>query len=250
MGGAGAFQSLPAGAARTQPPRNGLKIFYRRIGLWPGGGAGYESNISSAGMRMTRNELNLIRIASTVALGGFLVGFDATVISGAVPFIRGYFDLGGPSGSFKLGWAVSCLGWGAMAGNLAAGPLSDRFGRRSVLLMTAVLFLASSLTAALATRFPVFVAARIRGGLAVGAAILTAPVYIPEIAPARSRGSLVSLNQLMIVIGISISFFSNYFLLSLGADNWRWMLGVQAVPAGLYFLLLTLVPESPRWLLS
>ncbi len=95
-----------------------------------------------------------------------------------------------------------------------------------------------------------FVAARICGGLAVGAAILTAPVYIAEIAPARSRGSLVSLNQLMIVIGISISFFSNYFLLSLGAESWRWMLGVQAVPAGLYFLLLTLVPESPRWLLS
>ncbi len=201
-------------------------------------------------MRVTRGELNLLRIASTVALGGFLVGFDATVISGAVPFIRDYFDLGGAAGSLKLGWAVSCLGWGAMAGNLAAGPLSDRFGRRSVLLMTAVLFLASSLTAASSTGFAMFVAARICGGLAVGAAILTAPVYIAEIAPARSRGSLVSLNQLMIVIGISVSFFSNYFLLSFGANSWRWMLGVQAVPATLYFVLLTLVPESPRWLLS
>jgi len=195
-------------------------------------------------------DFKIVRIASTVALGGFLVGFDAAVISGAVPFVRDYFGLGGPGGSLKLGWAVSCLGWGAMAGNLAAGPLSDRFGRRSVLLLTALLFLASSLTAALSTRFAVFVAARICGGLGVGAAILTAPVYIAEIAPARSRGSLVSLNQLMIVIGISISFFSNYFLLSLGADSWRWMLGVQAVPAGIYFLLLTLVPESPRWLLS
>jgi sugar porter (SP) family MFS transporter len=213
-------------------------------------GAGHESYISTASRRMTRGELNLIRIASTVALGGFLVGFDATVISGAVPFIRDYFDLGGPAGSLKLGWAVSCLGWGAMAGNLAAGPLSDRLGRRSVLLITAVLFLASSLTAALATRFPVFVAARICGGLAVGAAILTAPVCIAEIAPARSRGSLVSLNQLMIVIGISVSFFSNYFLLSTGANSWRWMLGVQAAPAALYFALLILVPESPRWLLS
>ena len=199
---------------------------------------------------MTGGGFKIVRIASTVALGGFLVGFDAAVISGAVPFIRDYFGLGGSAGSLKLGWAVSCLGWGAMAGNLAAGRLSDRFGRRSVLLLTAVLFLASSLTAALSTRFAVFVAARICGGLAVGAAILTAPVYIAEIAPARNRGSLVSLNQLMIVIGISISFFSNYFLLSLGADSWRWMLGVQAVPAGLYFLLLTMVPESPRWLLS
>ena len=199
---------------------------------------------------MTGDEFKIVRIAATVALGGFLVGFDAAVISGAVPFIREYFGLHGSAGSLKLGWAVSCLGWGAMAGNLAAGPLSDRFGRRSVLLLTAVLFLASSLAAAFSTRFGVFVAARICGGLGVGAAILTAPVYIAEMAPARSRGSLVSLNQLMIVIGISISFFSNYFLLSLGTDSWRWMLGVQAVPAGLYFLLLTLVPESPRWLLS
>src|SRR6202140_2810479 len=199
---------------------------------------------------MTGGGFKIIRISSTVALGGFLVGFDAAFISGAVPFVRDYFGLGGSAGSLKLGWAVSCLGWGAMAGNLAAGRLSDRFGRRSVLLLTAVLFLSSSLAAALSTRFAVFVAARICGGLAVGAAILTAPVYIAEIAPARNRGSLVSLNQLMIVIGISVSFFSNYFLLSLGADSWRWMLGVQAVPAGLYFLLLTLVPESPRWLLA
>jgi len=199
---------------------------------------------------MTGDEFKIVRIASTVALGGFLVGFDATVISGAVPFVRAYFGLGGTAGSLKLGWAVSCLGWGAMAGNLAAGALSDRFGRRSVLLLTAVLFLASSLTAAFSTRFAVFVAARVCGGLGVGAAILTAPVYIAEIAPAHSRGSLVSLNQLMIVIGISISFFSNYFLLPLGADSWRWMLGVQTVPAALYFLLLILVPESPRWLLG
>jgi sugar porter (SP) family MFS transporter len=199
---------------------------------------------------MTGGEFKIFRIASTVALGGFLVGFDATVISGAVPFVRDYFALGGSSGSLKLGWAVSCLGWGAMAGNLAAGSLSDRFGRRSVLLLTAVLFFVSSLTAALATHFPMFVAARICGGLGVGAAILTAPVYIAEIAPARIRGSLVSLSQLMIVIGISVSFFSNYFLLSLGANSWRWMLGVQAVPAALYFSLLIFVPESPRWLLS
>jgi MFS transporter, SP family, arabinose:H+ symporter len=201
-------------------------------------------------MRLTRADLHLIRIAATVALGGFLVGFDATVISGAVPLVRDYFDLGGAAGSLKLGWAVSCLGWGAMAGNLAAGRVSDRFGRRSLLLLTAVLFLVSSLTAAFSTSFAVFVASRLCAGIAVGAAILTAPVYIAEIAPAGNRGSLVSLSQLMIVIGISVSFFSNYFLLSLGSDSWRWMLGVQAAPAALYFLLLTWVPESPRWLLS
>jgi MFS transporter, SP family, arabinose:H+ symporter len=194
--------------------------------------------------------LKLVGVASTVALGGFLVGFDATVISGAVPFIRDYFGLGGASGGLQLGWAVSSLGWGAMAGNLAAGLLNDRLGRRSVLFLAALLFFASSLTAALSTSFTVFVAARICGGLAVGAAILTAPMYIAEIAPARLRGRLVSLNQLMIVIGISVSFFSNYFLLSLGDASWRWMLGVQVIPATVFFLLLILVPESPRWLLS
>ncbi|HEY0801810.1 MAG TPA: sugar porter family MFS transporter [Steroidobacteraceae bacterium] len=199
---------------------------------------------------MTHSGLKLIGIASSVAMGGFLVGFEAAVIAGAVPFIRDYFNVAGDSGSLKLGWAVSCLGWGAMAGNLAAGGLSDRFGRKNVLLLTAVLFLASSVSAALSTSFGVFVFARICGGLGVGAAILIAPMYIAEIAPAARRGSLVSLNQLMIVIGISILFFSNYFLLSLGAESWRWMLGVQAAPAILYFLLLTLVPESPRWLLS
>ena len=233
----------------------------RIVGRYMSRGAGHTAKISGGvrfegllkraeGAAVMGNPLKLFGIALTVAMGGFLVGFDATVISGAVPFIRDYFDLGSAAGTLKLGWAVSSLGWGAMAGNLSAGPLSDRFGRKTVLLLTAVLFLASSLTAALATSFPLFIAARIAGGLSVGAAILIAPVYIAEIAPAQRRGSLVSINQLMIVIGISVSFFSNYFLLSLGADSWRWMLGVQSIPAALYFLLLYFVPESPRWLIS
>jgi len=198
---------------------------------------------------MLQGRLNIGFVALTVALGGFLLGFDATVISGVVPFIREYFELSGVSGDFKLGFAVSSLGWGAMAGNAIAGALSDRFGRRRVLLGTALLFVLSSLLAASATTFPGFVIARIVGGIAVGNAILIAPIYIAEIAPAGKRGSLVSLNQLMIVIGISASFFSNYFLLGIGEHNWRWMLGVQTVPALLYFTLLWLVPESPRWLL-
>lgn len=198
---------------------------------------------------MTHGRLNIAFVALTVAIGGFLLGFDATVISGVVPFIRDYFGLTGPSGDLKLGWAVSALGWGAMAGNALAGALNDRFGRRRVLLGTALLFVVSSLLAAFATSFTGFVTARIAGGLAVGAAILTAPMYIAEISPADRRGSLVSLNQLMIVIGISASFFSNYFLLGLGEHSWRWMLGVQTIPAALYFILLLFVPESPRWLL-
>jgi SP family arabinose:H+ symporter-like MFS transporter len=191
-----------------------------------------------------------IGIALVAALGGFLLGFDATVISGAVPFIRDYFGLGGASGSLALGWAVSSLGWGAMAGNLGTGVLSDRFGRRPVLLLTAVLFLVSSLLAAGAHSYPTFIVARVLGGLAVGAAILIAPMYIAEIAPAESRGLLVSTNQLMIVIGISASFFSNDLILSAGAASWRWMLGVEAIPALLFLGLLTIVPESPRWLLA
>jgi MFS family permease len=198
---------------------------------------------------MLHGRLNIAFVALAVAIGGFLLGFDATVISGVAPFIRDYFGLTGTGGDLKLGWAVSSLGWGAMAGNAAAGALSDRFGRRRVLLGTAMLFVASSLLAASATSFASFVAARIVGGLAVGGAILIAPVYIAEIAPAAKRGSLVSLNQLMIVIGISASFFSNYFLLGVGEHNWRWMLGVQTIPAALYFTLLLFVPESPRWLL-
>lgn len=190
-----------------------------------------------------------MRIALAAALGGFLLGFDATVISGAVPFIREYFGLGGEGGSLRLGLAVSCLGWGAMAGNLLAGAASDHFGRRAVLRLTAVLFFGSSLVSALAVSYTGFVLARIAGGLAVGAAILTAPLYIAEISPASRRGLLVSTNQLMIVIGISASFFSNDLLLPLGADNWRWMLGVEALPALVFLALLATIPESPRWLL-
>jgi sugar porter (SP) family MFS transporter len=191
-----------------------------------------------------------IRIALVAALGGFLLGFDATVISGAVPFIREYFGLGGAAGSLALGWAVSSLGWGAMAGNLGTGVLSDRYGRRAVLLLTAVLFFGSALLAASAHSYAAFILARIIGGLAVGAAILTAPMYIAEIAPAERRGFLVASNQLMIVIGISASFFSNDLILRTGAASWRWMLGVEAIPALVFLALLTTVPESPRWLLA
>lgn len=197
---------------------------------------------------MKSGNLYTVGVALIVAVGGFLLGFDATVISGAVPFIKKYFALTGAGGDLKLGWAVSCLGWGALGGNALAGLLSDAFGRKKVLMLTAVLFAISALLSALTASFSVFVFSRILGGIAVGGSILIAPVYIAEIAPAALRGRLVSFNQLMIVIGISASFFSNYFLLSLGDNCWRWMLGVEAIPAALYFVLLFFVPESPRWL--
>lgn len=180
---------------------------------------------------MKEGKLYTVSVALIVAVGGFLLGFDATVISGAVPFIKKYFTLAGTSGNLKLGWAVSCLGWGALGGNALAGFLSDAFGRKKVLMLTALLFTVSALLSATTGDFSVFVLSRILGGIAVGGAILIAPVYIAEISPSALRGSLVSFNQLMIVIGISASFFSNYFLLSLGENCWRWMLGVEAFPA-------------------
>ena len=219
---------------------------------------------------MAHNKRYMILVALVVALGGFVWGFDATVISGAVPFIQKYFDLNGDRGDFLLGLAVSCLGWGVLGGTAVAGFFSDRFGRKKVLITTAVFFAGSALMSALTTNFSVFVVSRILGGIAVGGAILIAPVYIAEIAPPKLRGSMVSLNQLMIVLGISACFFSNYFIvgvgenkwhwmlplsdwlsnhkLGVGENNWRWMLGMDAVPAVLYFFLLFTVPESPRWL--
>jgi len=197
---------------------------------------------------MKQDKKYMVGVALIVALGGFVWGFDATVISGAVPFIQKYFNLAGDRGDFLLGLAVSCLGWGVLGGTAVAGFFSDRFGRKKVLITTAVFFAGSALLSALTTNFTLFVIARIIGGVAVGGAILIAPVYIAEISPPKLRGSLVSLNQLMIVLGISASFFSNYFLLNVGDNNWRWMLGMDAIPAVLYFFLLFAVPESPRWL--
>ncbi|HUA38116.1 MAG TPA: sugar porter family MFS transporter [Candidatus Sulfopaludibacter sp.] len=197
---------------------------------------------------MKQTKLFTVSVALVVALGGFVWGFDATVISGAVPFIQRYFALTGDRGDFLLGLAVSCLGWGVLGGTAVSGFFSDRFGRKKVLITTAVFFIVSALLSALTTHFAIFVGARILGGIAVGGAILIAPVYIAEISPPQLRGSMVSLNQLMIVLGISASFFSNYFLLNTGENNWRWMLGMDAVPAALFFLFLFAVPESPRWL--
>lgn len=193
---------------------------------------------------MKYNKRYTVLTALIVALGGFLLGFDSAVISGAVPFIKEYFVLN----EMQLGWSVSCLILGAMLGNSVAGPLSDRFGRKRILILTALLFTVSAIGSALATDFAFFIFARIVGGIGVGGAILIAPVYIAEIAPAEKRGRLVSFNQLNIVIGISAAYFSNYFLLETGEHNWRFMLGVEAIPALIYFFALFTVPKSPRWL--
>ena len=196
-------------------------------------------------------------VALIVALGGFLMGFDASVISGVVGFIEVEFELT----KIQLGWSVSSLALTATFAMMVAGPLSDRIGRRPVLKIAAVLFAVSAIASAVAPNFLSLVIARMVGGLGVGAALIIAPMYIAEIAPAEIRGRMVSFNQLNIVIGISAAFFSNYLVLTLGQSdlawaealklgewNWRWMLGIETLPAILYFFALLLVPESPRWL--
>ncbi|MEI6865437.1 sugar porter family MFS transporter [Flavicella sp.] len=191
-------------------------------------------------------KLYAITISFIVALGGFLLGFDSAVISGAVGGIRSYFQMT----DWELGFSVGCVIFGAMIGNLFAGPLSDKYGRKKILILTAVLFMISSVWSALATEYSIFVIARIIGGIGIGGAILIAPIYIAEIAPPKRRGSLVSLNQLNIVLGISVAYFSNYYLKDLEGESWRWMLGVEAIPAIIYFLCLFGVPKSPRWLIK
>ncbi len=192
----------------------------------------------------------VVMIVVAAALGGLLLGFDATVISGVVPLIQTQYSAGGSAGSLEIGWVVSSLGWGAMLGNIASGRFGDRYGRRAVLRRAALLFLAAALLGAAANGIALLAVARIIGGIGVGAAIVTAPTYIAEIAPAAHRGALVSVNQLTIVLGISLAFFSNFLLLPLGPQAWRWMLGVQALPAAIYIGALWFVPESPRWLLQ
>ncbi|MBN1407429.1 MAG: sugar porter family MFS transporter [Calditrichaceae bacterium] len=206
---------------------------------------------------MEVNKRYVIFVSLVVALGGFLMGFDASVISGVVKFIEIEFDLS----KLELGWAVSSLTLSATLAMMLAGPLSDRYGRKPLLQISAILYLISAITSAIAPTFWFLVAARMLGGFGVGASLILAPMYIAEISPAKLRGTMVSFNQLNIVIGISVAFFTNYLILQLGnselgwaqslkfdAYNWRWMLGLESFPALFYFLSLLVVPESPRWL--
>ena len=207
---------------------------------------------------MSGKQIYTIRIAAIVALGGFLLGFDASVISGVVKFIEPEFGLS----KIQLGWAVSSITLTAALGMMIAGPMSDKYGRRLLLKYAAILFTISAVGSALADSFFWLIVFRMIGGLAVGAALIIAPMYIAEVAPPEKRGQLVSFNQLNIVIGISMAFFTNYLILKWGSSeaqwaqslgfgkwNWRWMLGLEALPAILYFLGLLIVPRSPRWLM-
>ena len=192
-----------------------------------------------------KRQTYIYTITFIAALGGFLFGFDTAVISGANPFIQKYFNLD----ELALGWAVSSVIVGCIIGAFSAGFVSDLLRRKKVLIVTAVLFTLSAFGTALATDFTFFVLARILGGIGVGAASALSPTYIAEISPADRRGRLVSINQLTIVIGILVVYFTNYaFASALGDDSWRYMLGSEAIPALMFFGLLFIIPESPRWL--
>ncbi len=180
-----------------------------------------------------------------VALGGFLFGFDTAVISGAEQSIQQYWQLD----PFQHGLTVSIALVGTILGSLLGSIPSERLGRKKTLTGIAALYLLASLGTALATSWWVFLLFRFMGGIGVGASSVTAPIYISEISPARSRGKLVALFQFNIVLGILVSYLSNYLIGQDGENAWRWMLGVQVVPSALFLVLLSLVPESPRWLI-
>ena len=192
-------------------------------------------------------------IAATVSLGGFLYGFDASVISGVIGYITPQFDLN----SVQVGFVVSSPSFAAMAAMLFSGTISTYLGRKRILILAALLYAISAIWSALAVGFVTMVIARMIGGLAFGAALILAPLYIAEISPGEKRGKLVAIQQLNLVIGLSVAYFTNYFLQNLMADAewlheenvWRWMLALEAIPAVLYFFLMFTVPRSPRWLL-
>ena len=192
----------------------------------------------------------LVLICLVATLGGLLFGYDTAVISGAIGFLQTHFQL---DPTLK-GWAASSALAGCVLGVLGAGVLSDRFGRRNVLIVSAVLFLVSAIGTALPRTFSEFIFYRILGGLGVGAASMASPMYIAEISPAAIRGRMVSVNQLAIVGGMLVVYFVNYFIARLGDEawnvqsGWRWMFASGAIPSLLLFVLLFFVPESPRFL--
>lgn len=183
--------------------------------------------------------------AFIAALGGLLFGFDTAVISGAEKAIQLLFNLDG----FWHGFTVAIALIGTVIGALAAGKPADRYGRKRVLIVLALFYTISAIGSALAPEWYSFLLFRFLGGLGVGASSVIGPMYIAEISPAKLRGRLVGLFQLNVVTGILLAFFSNYLINTLvDQQAWRWMLGVEAIPAFVFFALLFKIPQSPRWL--
>jgi MFS transporter, SP family, xylose:H+ symportor len=192
------------------------------------------------------NQLYILGISFISALGGYLFGFDFAVIAGALPFLKEQFAFN----EYWEGFATASLALGCVLGCLIAGSLSDKYGRKPALMLAAFFFFVSSLAMAFSSTRDLFIAARFVAGIGVGMASMLSPLYIAEVAPAGTRGRMVAINQLTIVIGILITNLVNYSLRNSGSDAWRWMVGLGAVPSGIFLLGVTFLPESPRWLLK
>ncbi len=194
-----------------------------------------------------RHSLGYVTLLATVtAISGFLFGFDTAVINGVLLLLRRQFTLS----NLQTEVAASSLLLGCLIGAAGASMIGDRYGRKKSLVFSALLFALSSIGSAVASDITTFSVARLAGGLAIGLASVLTPVYIAEISPSRNRGTLVSLNQLAIVIGILAAYLVSWQLSSHGASSWRWMLATAAVPSLLFFAGLMGIPESPRWLIS
>ena len=188
----------------------------------------------------------LAKSSVVAALGGLLFGFDTAVIAGATSDLKILFSLTPTT----LGLTVAAALYGTILGSMFGGAPGDRYGRRNSLRITAVLYLVSALGCAFAFDWTSFVVARFIGGLGIGASSVLGPMYIAEIAPAHARGRLVGFFQFNIVFGILAAYFSNYVIgtMGLGDTEWRWKLGIPAIPAAFFLLMLFTIPESPRWL--
>ena len=207
-----------------------------------------EARPSDAPARTARLTSSLIRSAIVASLGGLLFGMETAVISGANVWLKLHFALS----DGMLGFTVASALIGSSVGSIAVGRAADAMGRRGVLFVLAVLFFISALGCALAWDWWPFMTFRFLGGLAIGGASVVSPMYIAELSPAAHRGRLVALTQFNIVLGILLAFLSNYIIvrLNLGENEARWMFGVMAAPAAVFFLLLWLIPQSPRWLVA
>lgn len=190
----------------------------------------------------------LVSATVVAALGGFLFGFDTAVISGTTHWLEEVFQLS----SFWLGFTVAGALIGTILGSILVGRPADIYGRKKILFVLAVFYFVSAAGSALAWNWISFLLFRFLGGLAVGGASVVSPMYIAEIAPAKVRGRLVAVTQFNIVLGILLAFFSNFIIsgFNLGAVEWRWMFGIEALPAAAFFFLLFFIPSSPRWLVA
>jgi SP family xylose:H+ symportor-like MFS transporter len=192
------------------------------------------------------NNRFVLAVAFISALGGYLFGFDFAVIAGALPFLREQFSFN----EYWDGFATASLALGCVIGCITAGTVADKYGRKPGLMLAAAIFLVSSLAMAFAPGRDFFISCRFAAGIGVGMASTLSPLYIAEMAPAQSRGRMVAINQLTIVLGILITNLVNYSLRNSGPDAWRWMVGLGALPSAFFLAGVSWLPESPRWLIQ